>query len=252
MVNRIVLFVILNCIIFSCTNDDIKYIDVHFIQDGVMLPFSINCGMISTGIVQEHLFSKRIKSRTFIKEINKELSSIKDSIININSFHADFQAILYYEGKSRDTLCISNTGNFFLNRRRLYCSPNILELIKKEVKYETSYRNPSKLHEIVSEIVSISLEETKKLDKGVILLENLYYGIDINHSKILVNHLNIPIFDKDSIDLDKWSYIEVKKLRMSQDSAFVKMFRSVDKKEFDIILKKKDNKWYVNKGGTNF
>lgn len=135
---------IIVCLFFlSCINKNSisssESIEVYYMRPYVSTPFSYSCGMISMDALKNDVHFKEFRDSTTISKFikiykNYELEAIQDDAINTR-----IRVIINVESL-KDTLCLGENFNTFINGKKFKDKKEMLDFIKKIIDYENTPR----------------------------------------------------------------------------------------------------------------
>lgn len=137
------LILLLSLIIFNCSSNkkelDIENIQINFVESGVSYPVIHRCELIDPEY-DPRVFEHKIVSVDVLKEFNEYLSELESNDSDKEAIDSRIKVIINYKDGRSDILCLGENFSTSYNGEIMIDSPELLKLIKDEIKYDTTHR----------------------------------------------------------------------------------------------------------------
>jgi len=118
-----------------------KFINVYFIQKGTTFPMRLGC--VSTkddGEPSKNMFYRKVSEQNFMDDFTQNYNEL--TISNEQSdIDVRIKVFVHFGNKMVDTLCLGEHHGIVKNGTRMKDSVEFLNLVKKGIKYETTFRD---------------------------------------------------------------------------------------------------------------
>lgn len=136
------LSIIVSLLFLSCVKNSInsnESIEVYYMRPYVSTPFSYPCGMISKAALKDEIHFKEFKDSITINKFIKIYNNYEIEPNPDDRLDARIKVIINTK-KIKDTICLGENFNTFINGRKFKDNKEMLDFIKKIIDYENTPR----------------------------------------------------------------------------------------------------------------
>jgi hypothetical protein len=110
-----------------------NYLEVFYIKPGIHYPMSIDCDMVRGDFLKKDRLEIVISNKKFVSQFFKIYKNYRPSLKESGK-DTRIQIYVHYN-KRVDTLCLGEYFYTFINGKKMNDSPELLELVKKQLNY---------------------------------------------------------------------------------------------------------------------